>query len=249
MARGDLPTAAARGRPAADTSTWRSTLEAREGRDHQPLADILSRSAHDRRKPAQTAPRNSRASGARTWWARYAPEAGCSAGRPARTSATLQDGPRPTPGSTPRFRRDRQADRGDHACATARSAICLDEHRALVCAVHRGLLEGCSARPGPALRMTSFEPLGRADSRDLPADGPGAEATRIRVGLESVLPERADGTSDAGAAPCPTASMALRVASRTETRATPIVPEFNSLARRAGQAAKVPTSASRCRLT
>jgi len=35
----------------------------------------------------------------------------------------------------------------------------LDEHRALVCAVHHGLLEGMLAASRPALRMTSFEPL------------------------------------------------------------------------------------------
>jgi predicted ArsR family transcriptional regulator len=35
----------------------------------------------------------------------------------------------------------------------------LDEHRDLVCAVHRGLLEGMLGAARPALTMTSFEPL------------------------------------------------------------------------------------------
>ena len=35
----------------------------------------------------------------------------------------------------------------------------LDEHRALVCSVHRGLLEGMLAASRPSLRLTEFEPL------------------------------------------------------------------------------------------
>ena len=35
----------------------------------------------------------------------------------------------------------------------------LEEHRELVCAVHRGLLEGVLGASRPALRMTAFEPL------------------------------------------------------------------------------------------
>jgi len=35
----------------------------------------------------------------------------------------------------------------------------LDEHRDLVCAVHRGLLEGMLGAARPPLSMTSFEPL------------------------------------------------------------------------------------------
>ena len=35
----------------------------------------------------------------------------------------------------------------------------LEEHRDLVCAVHRGLLDGVLGASRPPLRMTAFEPL------------------------------------------------------------------------------------------
>jgi hypothetical protein len=39
----------------------------------------------------------------------------------------------------------------------------IDEHRDLVCAIHRGLLEGMLAGSRPSLRLTEFEPLGERE--------------------------------------------------------------------------------------
>jgi predicted ArsR family transcriptional regulator len=40
----------------------------------------------------------------------------------------------------------------------------LDEHRELVCAVHRGLLEGILSGARPPLELVSFEPLAERSS-------------------------------------------------------------------------------------
>jgi len=129
-------------------------VQGREGRDHRLLADILAgllTSAKQRASAQDLAQR----------WGAYL--VGRSAPRPGarRTSgvdlAALQealDGA----GFTPRFRR-RGAKTVDITLRDCPFRDLLEEHRDLVCAVHRGLLEGVLTASHPSLRMTSFEPL------------------------------------------------------------------------------------------
>ncbi|TMK87473.1 MAG: hypothetical protein E6G43_10825 [Actinobacteria bacterium] len=152
VARETRRTAAAVGRP--QTLYVAIDVEPSEGRDHKLLADILSGlvTTSKQRVHAEEL--------AREWGAylvgRTAPRPG--AKRPSGPNlATLQDG-LARAGFTPRFRRTGK----QTVEITLRDCPfrdLLDEHRALVCGVHRGLLEGMLAASRPALRMTSFEPL------------------------------------------------------------------------------------------
>jgi predicted ArsR family transcriptional regulator len=47
----------------------------------------------------------------------------------------------------------------------------LEEHRDLVCAVHRGLLEGILGASRPPLSLTSFQPLAERATCRLTAKG------------------------------------------------------------------------------
>jgi predicted ArsR family transcriptional regulator len=60
-------------------------------------------------------------------------------------------------GFDPRFRRGARS--VDIALRDCPFRDLLEEHRELVCAVHRGLLEGMLGASRPALRLTAFEPL------------------------------------------------------------------------------------------
>jgi predicted ArsR family transcriptional regulator len=128
--------------------------EPREGRDHQLLADILAgllTSARQRERAQELARE----------WGTYL--VGRSAPRPGapRSSgpnlAVLQEALAGA-GFTPRFRR-----RGPRTVEISLRDCpfrdLLDEHRELVCAVHRGLLEGMLSASRPALSLTAFEPL------------------------------------------------------------------------------------------
>jgi predicted ArsR family transcriptional regulator len=125
-----------------------------EGRDYRLLADILagllgSRRARDR---AETQARE---------WGAYL--AGRSVPRPGarRTAgpnlAMLQEALAEA-GFDPRFRR-----RGPKTVEVSMRDCpfrdLLEEHRDLVCAVHRGLLEGILGASRPPLSLTSFQPL------------------------------------------------------------------------------------------
>jgi len=129
-------------------------VEPREGRDHKLFADILSgllttSRQHDRAEEL-----------ARDWgvylMGRTVPRPGSK--RPSGLNlATLQDA-LARAGFTPRFLRTGKRS----VQITLRECPfrdLLDEHRELVCAVHRGLLEGMLGAARPALVMTSFEPL------------------------------------------------------------------------------------------
>jgi predicted ArsR family transcriptional regulator len=59
-------------------------------------------------------------------------------------------------GFEPRFRR-RSAKAVEITFRECPFGDLLDEHRELVCAVHRGLLEGMLAASRPVMRMTEFE--------------------------------------------------------------------------------------------
>ena len=55
----------------------------------------------------------------------------------------------------------------------------LDEHRELVCAVHRGLLEGMLGASRPPLALTEFDAADRAHGR-LPHGGASRGLNRFR---------------------------------------------------------------------
>jgi predicted ArsR family transcriptional regulator len=139
------------GRPQAMYSVV--TREGREGRDYRLLADILA-----------TLVTGSRARGraeelAREWgdflMTRRASPPG--ARRPGPNLAALRDAMAEA-GFDPRFRR-----RGNGSIEIALRGCpfrdLLDEHRDLVCTVHRGLLEGMLEGARPRLHLRSFEPL------------------------------------------------------------------------------------------
>ncbi len=129
-------------------------VEPREGRDHKLLADILAGllTTSKQRERAEEL--------ARDWGAylmgRTVPRPGAKRA-PGVHLAALQDA-MARAGFQPRFRRTgkRSVQISLRECPFR---DLLDEHRDLVCAVHRGLLEGMLGAARPPLTMTSFEPL------------------------------------------------------------------------------------------
>jgi predicted ArsR family transcriptional regulator len=129
-------------------------IEPREGREHKLLADILS-------GLLTTSKQRDRAEElAREWGAylmgRTVPRPG--ARRPSGPDLAILQDALARAGFTPRFRRTGKRS----VQITLRDCPfrdLLDEHRELVCAVHRGLLEGMLAASRPALEMTAFEPV------------------------------------------------------------------------------------------
>ena len=128
-------------------------MDNREGRDHRLLADILATLIKGPR--ARTGAENL----AREWgdylMTRHAPPPG--ARRPGPNLAALRDALAEA-GFDPRFRR-----RGNRSVEIALRSCpfrdLLEEHRELVCMVHRGLLEGMLEGSRPRLHLRSFEPL------------------------------------------------------------------------------------------
>jgi predicted ArsR family transcriptional regulator len=149
----DAPrTAASVGRP--QTVYVAVDVEPDEGRDHKLLADILAGLLATSRQRARAEEL------ARDWgvylMGRTVPRPGTKR-PPGLNLATLQDA-MARAGFTPRFRRTgkRSVEISLRECPFR---DLLDEHRDLVCSVHRGLLEGMLGAARPALAMTSFEPL------------------------------------------------------------------------------------------
>lgn len=129
-------------------------VEPREGRDHRLLADILA-------GILTTATQRGQAEDlARDWGAylvgRSAPRPG--ARRPAGLNLAVLQEAMAEAGFTPRFHR-RSARTVEIGLRDCPFRDLLEEHRELVCAVHRGLLQGMLAASRPSLRMGSFEPL------------------------------------------------------------------------------------------
>ena len=124
-----------------------------EGRDYRLLADILATLMTGARA------RTGAEALAREWgdylMTRHAPPPG--ARRPGPNLAALREALAEA-GFDPRFRR-----RGNRAVEIALRGCpfrdLLDDHRELVCTVHRGLLEGMLEGSRPRLHLRTFEPL------------------------------------------------------------------------------------------
>jgi predicted ArsR family transcriptional regulator len=125
----------------------------RQGRDYRLLADILATLAQGPR------PRQKAYELAREWgdylMTRRAPPPG--ARRPGPNLAALQEAMAEA-GFDPRFRR-RGGGTFEIALRGCPFRDLLDDHRELVCTVHRGLVEGMLEGARPRLRLDSFEPL------------------------------------------------------------------------------------------
>jgi predicted ArsR family transcriptional regulator len=165
LVRSTSPRAASVGRP--QTVYEAVDVIGREGRDHRFLADILAGLL------ATTAQRARAEDRARDWGAylvgRSAPRPG--ARHPGIDLAALQEA-LDEAGFTPRFRR-RSAKAVDITLRDCPFRDLLDEHRDVVCAVHRGLLEGILAASRPPMRMSGFEPLADAGTCRLTARSAG----------------------------------------------------------------------------
>jgi predicted ArsR family transcriptional regulator len=141
---------AAVGRPQA---VYSAVGGAREGRGYRLLADILATLAQGPRS------RQKAYELAREWgdylMTRRAPPPG--ARRPGPNLAALQEAMAEA-GFDPRFRR-RGGGAFEIALRNCPFRDLLEEHRDLVCTVHRGLVEGMLEGARPRLRLGSFEPL------------------------------------------------------------------------------------------
>lgn len=128
--------------------------EEREGRDFRLLADILVGQLTGSR------PRERAADTAREWGAylvgRAAPKPGSRT--PSGPNLAVLQEALAEAGFDPRFRR-RGRTRVDITLRDCPFRDLLDEHRDLVCSIHRGLLEGMLAGSRPPMRLDTFEPL------------------------------------------------------------------------------------------
>jgi predicted ArsR family transcriptional regulator len=127
--------------------------EGREGRDYRLLADILATLAQGSRAK-QKAYELAREWGDYLMTRRASPPG---ARRPGPNLAALQEAMAEA-GFDPRFRRQ-GAGTVELAMRNCPFRDLLDEHRDLVCTVHRGLVEGMLEGARPRLRLRSFDPL------------------------------------------------------------------------------------------
>jgi predicted ArsR family transcriptional regulator len=128
-------------------------IEGGQDRDYRLLADVLAGLLTSSRQ------RDRAQEQARDWGAylvgRAAPKPG-SRNHAGLNLAVLQTALADA-GFDPRFRRSTRS--VEIALRDCPFRELLEEHRELVCAVHRGLLEGMLGASRPALRMTAFQPL------------------------------------------------------------------------------------------
>jgi predicted ArsR family transcriptional regulator len=154
---GLVSTAASKGTSVGRPQTLYAALERedREGRDHRLLADILAALVSGVRA------RERAVAIARDWGVylvgRSVPKPGARK-RAGPNLAQLQEALAEA-GFDPRFRR-RSSRTVEVSLRDCPFRDMLDDHRDLVCGIHRGLLEGMLAGSRPALRLTEFEPLG-----------------------------------------------------------------------------------------
>lgn len=127
--------------------------EPREGRDHRLLADILAGVMTTTRQQERAAEL------ARDWGAylvgRSVPKPG--ARRPTGPNLAILQAALAEAGFDPRFHR-RGAKTVEITMRACPFRDLLDEHRSLVCTVHRGLLEGMLSASRPTLVLTEFDP-------------------------------------------------------------------------------------------
>lgn len=127
--------------------------EPREGRDHRLLADILAGVMTTTRQTDRATEL------ARDWGAylvgRSVPKPG--ARRPSGPNLAILQSALAEAGFDPRFHR-RSAKTVEITMRGCPFRDLLDEHRPLVCAVHRGLLEGMLGASRPAMVLSEFEP-------------------------------------------------------------------------------------------
>jgi predicted ArsR family transcriptional regulator len=144
-------TASAVGRPQA---MYTAIGQGGEGRGYGLLADILATLAQGSRAKQKAYEL------AREWgdylMTRRAPPPG--ARRPGPNLAAIQEAMAEA-GFDPRFRRRASGGSLEIALRTCPFRDLLDDHRDLVCTVHRGLVEGMLEGARPRLRLRSFEPL------------------------------------------------------------------------------------------
>jgi predicted ArsR family transcriptional regulator len=129
-------------------------LDARQGRDYRLLADILSSLLSGTRQ-------RERAEALARQWGEYlvrrsAPRPGARRS-PGPNLAALQEAMSEA-GFDPRFHRRGTAS-VELSMRDCPFRELLDDHLELVCAVHRGLIEGMFAASGPPMQLTSLEPL------------------------------------------------------------------------------------------
>jgi predicted ArsR family transcriptional regulator len=128
--------------------------EEREGRDYRLLGEILAGLIGGKRQLERAE------SVAREWGAylvgRSVPRPGAR-GPSGPNLAVLQEALAEA-GFDPRFRR-RSAKTVEISLRDCPFRDLLDEHRVLVCAVHKGLVEGMLGASQPSLRLAEFEPL------------------------------------------------------------------------------------------
>ena len=129
--------------------------EEREGRDYRLLGEILAGLIGGKRAARTCGGRRSRMGRLPGRAERSTP--GRARVPPARTSRVLQEALAEA-GFDPRFRR-RSSKTVEISLRDCPFRDLLDEHRELVCAVHKGLLEGMLGASRPSLRLTEFEPL------------------------------------------------------------------------------------------
>jgi predicted ArsR family transcriptional regulator len=125
-----------------------------EGRDYRLLADILASLLTGKRAQERAQEQ------AREWGAylagRSVPKPGSR--RPSGANLALLQEALAEAGFDPRFRRT-STKSVDISLRDCPFRDLLEEHRDLVCAVHRGLLEGILAASRPPLTLTDFRPL------------------------------------------------------------------------------------------
>jgi predicted ArsR family transcriptional regulator len=127
--------------------------EPREGRDHRLLADILAGVMTTTRQQERATEL------ARDWGAylvgRSVPKPG--ARRPSGPNLAILQAALAEAGFDPRFHR-RSAKTVEITMRGCPFRDLLEEHRSIVCAVHRGLLEGMLGASRPAMVLKEFEP-------------------------------------------------------------------------------------------